>query len=149
MTFLAHDLSVVVDGKEFAPDLAGENPLVRAVLISLFTWRRANDDDVLPTPDSSRMGWWGDGLATVKQDKIGSRLWLLSREKLIPQTFERAQEYAREALTWLIADGLADQVTVSASRFGLSGLRLDVTITRAGQALLTLSFNDVWKVING
>jgi phage gp46-like protein len=32
--------------------------LTRAVLISLFTWRRAADDDALD--DEERFGWWGD-----------------------------------------------------------------------------------------
>ncbi len=53
------------------------HPLVRAVLISLFTWRRANADDTLPDPRGFRMGWWGDTYPVVANDRIGSRLWLL------------------------------------------------------------------------
>ena len=41
------------------------DPLVRAVIISLFTWRRAHDDDVLPNAGMSRMGWWGDSFPPV------------------------------------------------------------------------------------
>ena len=79
--------------------------LTRAVLISLFSWRRAADDDALD--DEERYGWWGDTFPTVADDRIGSRLWQLRRVKLTRQTQMDAEFYAREALQCLIDDGLA------------------------------------------
>ena len=48
-------LTVVIDGRSFPLGLDGADPLVRAVVVSLFTWRRANADDELP--GDLRMGW--------------------------------------------------------------------------------------------
>lgn len=141
MTALVQDLSVVVDGIAGSP-LADDDPLIRAVIISLFTWRRANPDD---TVDGSRQGWWGDTSASVTGDRIGSRLWLLSREKLLPETFNRAREYAREALQWLVDDQVAAAVDVAAERYGRAGLALVVTITRADRRVTELRFADVWQ----
>lgn len=141
MTALVQDLSVVVDGVAGSP-LAAADPLIRAVIISLFTWRRANPDDAV---DGSRQGWWGDTTASLTGDRIGSRLWLLSREKLLPETFNRAREYAREALQWLVDDQVAAAVDVAAERYGRAGLALVVTITRADRRVTELRFADVWQ----
>ena len=62
-------LTVVIDGRTIPLGLASSEPLVRAVMISLFTWRRANPDDALPD-GKSRMGWWGDSFPTVANDRI-------------------------------------------------------------------------------
>lgn len=141
MTALVQDLSVVVDGVAGSP-LADDDPLIRAVVISLFSWRRANPDDQV---DGSRQGWWGDATASVVGDRIGSRLWLLSREKMLPETFNRAREYAREALQWLIDDGIAAAVEVVAERYGMAGLALVVTVSRADGRVTELRFADVWQ----
>lgn len=139
-------LTVVIDGRTVALGLEIEEPLVRAVIISLFTWRRALPDDTLP--DAARMGWWGDTFPTVPGDRIGSRLWLLSREKLIPRTVERAREYAREALQWLIDDGVASRVEVEAERRGLDGLALACRIYRSDGSATDLRFPDTWEFLN-
>lgn len=140
-------LTVVIDGRTVPLGLDSTEPLVRAVIISLFTWRRANPDDELP--GSVRMGWWGDSFATVANDRIGSRLWLLSRAKLLPETVARAREYAEEAVRWLIDDGIAARVEVEAERHGLSTLALGVRITKAdGKVPLDLRFTNVWEFLH-
>lgn len=139
-------LSVVIDGRELSLGMMPTEPLVRAVVVSLFTWRRANPDDELPASDI--MGWWGDSYAEIAGDKIGSRLWLLSRSTLTQDTVRRAQEYATEALQWLLDDQVATSVTVTSSRLGVHSLGLTVVVTRAesGQ-VLNLRFADVWSYL--
>lgn len=139
-------LSVVIDGRELSLGMMPTEPLVRAVVVSLFTWRRANPDDELPASDL--MGWWGDSYAEIAGDKIGSRLWLLSRSTLAQDTVRRAQEYATEALQWLLDDQVATSVTVTSSRLGVHSLGLTVVVTRAesGQ-VLNLRFADVWSYL--
>lgn len=139
-------LSVVIDGRELSLGMMPTEPLVRAVVVSLFTWRRANPDDELPASDL--MGWWGDSYAEIAGDKIGSRLWLLSRSTLTQDTLRRAQEYATEALQWLLDDQVATSVTVTSSRLGVHSLSLTVVVTRAesGQ-VLNLRFADVWSYL--
>jgi phage gp46-like protein len=88
-------LTIVIDGQTISLCLNSTEPLVRAVIISLFTWRRANPSDDLPGVGTQvqRMGWWGDSFPVVPNDRIGSRLWLLSRAKLTSETVARAKEY--------------------------------------------------------
>lgn len=113
--------------------LLTDDGLDTAILISLFTDARARPDDAIPNGDDPR-GWWGDAFAAAG-DETGSRLWLLSREKQTAQTLERARTYARESLSWLIADGVATsvEITVEAQKTG-SGtndrLAIGVEITR-------------------
>ena len=124
------------------------DPLVRAVIISLFIWRRAHDDDVLPNAGMSRMGWWGDSFPPVANDRIGSRLWLLARSKLTDSTAQQAQDYAEEALQWLIDDGVAARVDVSAVRRGISTLALTCTVVnRSGAVMASLQFANLWNFL--
>lgn len=141
-----HPLTVIVDGQQVSTGTVPADPLLRAVIVSLFTWRRANPDDELPATDL--MGWWGDSYADVQGDRIGSRLWLLSRTVLTADTVRRAEEYVREALQWLLDDQVATAVHVSAQRAGLSALSVSVLVTRAesGQ-VVNLRFADVWSYL--
>ncbi len=140
-------LTVVIDGQTAALGLMPAEPLVRAVVVSLFTWRRAANDDELPADDL--MGWWGDTYADVDGDRIGSRLWLLWRATLTTDTLSRARDYATEALQWLLDDGVATSVQVKTQRLGLTSLGLTCLITRADNGqLLDLRFNDVWGFLN-
>lgn len=145
MSYFAQDLSVTVDGQTLPLDLTQGDPLARAVLMSLFTWRRALPSD--PLPADTRHGWWGDTYPAAEGDRIGSRLWLLSREKLTANTVNRAREYAEEALAWLVEDGVASRVEVTAERRGLDGLALVCRIWRADGRPVDLRFPDAWKVI--
>lgn len=110
------------------PGLAEDDGLSTAICISLFTDRRADPDDVLPDNSDDRRGWWGDAFPDVAGDLIGSRLWLLSREKQLQEALDRAREYAEEALAWMVEDGVADQVIVTAekAREGMIGLTVQV-----------------------
>lgn len=119
------------------------SPLERAVIISLFTWRRADPDDKLP--GSSKYGWWGDTYAAVKGDRIGSKLWLLMRSKLTNEVLAQAKEYAEESLQWLIEDRVATSVTVEVARGGLDQLNLKVIIAKPDKSELNLRFQNVWE----
>ncbi len=137
--------AVVIDGVALSLDLTAGDALTRAVLMSLFTWARAKPSDTLPA--DRKMGWWGDTYPTATGDRIGSRLWLLSREKLLPDTINRAREYAQEALAWLVTDGVAQRVEVSAERRGTDGLSLICRIWRRDGQPVELRFDDAWEAI--
>jgi len=113
-------------------DIATDYGLQTAIVISLFTDRRAGDDDRLPADAGDRRGWWGDMLGEVEDDRIGSKLWLLSREKDLPEVLARAEEYASEALRWLLEDGVAEDVNVSARSPKRGWLHLSVSVRRKG-----------------
>ena len=118
--------------------------LTRAVLISLFTWRRAADDDALD--DDQRYGWWGDSFPSVADDRIGSRLWLLRRVKLSRQTQLDAEFYAREALQWLIDDGHCNAVEIMTERLDAQRLNLRTVLILADGERLDLNPIHSWQV---
>ncbi|ELY6004971.1 phage GP46 family protein [Cronobacter sakazakii] len=121
------------------------DPLVRAVIISVFTWRRAEPDD---NPEQDN-GWWGDSYPTVQNDRIGSRLYLLGRQKLTNKTPLKAREYLSQALQWLTEDGVAARVDVTATRTGLDTLVASVVISQRDGNLITLTFDDLWSELHG
>jgi phage gp46-like protein len=125
--------------------LAADDGLESAVIISLFTDRRAHDDDSLPDDSGDRRGWWGDSYNPDSKDRIGSRLWLLSREKQLPAVLARAQDYAEEALAWLVADGVAGRVTVNASNPRMGLLALDIAIDRPQHPVARYRFERFWN----
>ncbi len=134
----AADLSLV-DG-----DLLTEGGLKTAVIVSLFTDRRARADDRLPQDGADRRGWWGDVAARDADDEIGSRLWLLSREKATPQVLARAREYCLEAIAWMLRDRVASAVEVETWKTPEGWLGIAVFITRPGGPD-RLRFDHVWK----
>lgn len=125
-------------------DLVLDDGLETAVFLSLFTDRRAEDGDVLPTSEQDRRGWWGDAFPVVDGDRHGSRLWLLARAKELPDTLTRAEEYAREALAWLTEDRVAERVEVAAVVESRGVMRLTVTIYRPRVDVVTYRYDYVW-----
>lgn len=91
-------------------DLASEDTLASAVLVSLLCDRLAQQYEVATGAD--RRGWWADAFSESRH-LLGSRLWLLEREKQLPGVVLRCQKFCEEALQWLIEDGLAKAVTVT------------------------------------
>lgn len=130
------------------PKLATDEGLETAVIISLFTDRRANADDVLPDNSGNRRGWWGDSYPEQAGDRIGSRLWLLHREKQLAQVRARTRQYAREALQWLIDDGIARAIDVEATFPRMSWLLLEVAIARSIGAPVRLRYEIFWSGSN-
>lgn len=92
-------------------DLLLEDGLRTAVVVSLFSDARAEAKDPLPPEETSRHGWWPDEAG----DRFGSLLWLLRREKVTTSTVERARQYARAALQWMVEEGIAERIEVEAS----------------------------------
>ncbi len=131
-----------------APELATDDALETAVILSLFTDRLANADDALPDSTGQRRGWWGDSFADVDGDRIGSRLWLLAREKQLPAVLERARAYARESLAWMVEDGIARGVEVEAEFPRLGAIAIEATILRAIGGPVRFRFEAFWGVSN-
>ncbi|MGZ9668061.1 phage GP46 family protein [Pseudomonas sp. GNP014] len=122
-----------------------EDTLTRAVLISLFTWRRAMTDD--PVDDEELFGWWGDSYPTIADDRIGSRLWLLRRVKLTDATQRDAEFYANEALQWLLDDGHVIAIEIISEKHDINRLNLIVILTISGGDRVEIKPNSSWQVI--
>lgn len=123
-------------------DLAAEDGLATAVILSLFTDRRDPEAEEAGEPPR---GWWADGLAP-DGDEIGSLLWTLDRAKNTDDVPVRAEEFSREALAWMVADGVASAVDVAAERSGRYGLSLDVTVMLPTGDLREYQFRAVSEV---
>lgn len=121
-------------------DLLTDYGMRTAVIISFYTDRAANDDDVIPDGTDNRRGWWADSY-NDDDDKIGSRLWLLGREKQTDETLGRAEEYADEALQWLIDDGVAKTVSNVATWLSDGLLSVTTTIKRSDNSTYEDVFN--------
>ncbi|MBA1443517.1 MAG: phage GP46 family protein [Gammaproteobacteria bacterium] len=122
-----------------------DDGLQTAVMVSLFTDHRAEADDVIPDGTENRRGYWADAWPDIEGDLIGSRLWLLSREKQTQETLNRAREYAEEALQWLIDDGIAQSVSVTTEIVRTGVLGLLVEILRPSGELSEYRFNNLWE----
>lgn len=121
-----------------------QSAIRRAVIISLFSWRKAHDDDQV---DGSRYGYWGDSFPPVPGALIGSRLWLLKRSKIITnETIMLAEEIIREALQWFIDDGIAQEIQVKLERSGIGTIKGVITLILNSGGTLSVPFDDIWQV---
>lgn len=133
---------LLINGTPSEMSLYATNPLARAVIISLFSWARANDDDEVV--GGRREGFWGDSYEEEAGAVTGSRLWLLAREKITSEVLQKCKDYTSQALAWLVSDGVASDVQVTVERGDLDRVNLLVRVIR-GSDSLTLRFADVWK----
>jgi phage gp46-like protein len=117
-------MQLFLNGAVVTSDMADN--LSRSVVISLFTWQRASQSDEVD--NDQRMGWWGDTFAENKGDKIGSKLWLLLRQKVTDETLLRAQEMADDALQWLVEDGICTEISVSVERDSNDPNRINLSV---------------------
>lgn len=115
-------MQLFLNGAVVTSDMADN--LSRAVVISLFTWRRADDSDDYDH-ELGKQGWWGDSL---NEDEIGSKLWQLLRSKITSETLLRAQEMADDALQWLVEDGICTDVSVSVERHSNDPNRINLSV---------------------
>jgi len=129
-------------------ELESDAGLETAVIISLFTDRRAKIDDILPDSNNpDRRGWWGDLVSDIENDQIGSRLWLLNREKTLKSVLIRTKEYAKEALNWLIEDKVVTKIEISAEKYGPVGqdiLALLVQIYKPDGTIVPFKYEAQW-----
>ena len=133
------DIQVEID------DLTSEEGLRTAIIISLFSDRRVETEE-LPIEEKSRRGWFGDLFAENSGDLIGSRLWLLKRAKATEENRNLAEDYAQEALQWLIDDGIASSVDVSANYDSNKALALTCVLTKPNGDAIPFQFEKFWQI---
>lgn len=132
------DLSLIDD------DLASDRGLITAMLLSLFTDRRAETDDVPPSGDpNDRRGWWADQFSEVEGDKIGSRLWLLDRAKISNENKLRAREYVLEAWQWMLDDKVASAIDATVDQL-VNGFVIGGSVQRPNGDRTSFRFSHVW-----
>lgn len=101
-----HDLNNFDLALSHQLDLYTDNTLNTAIVISLFTDRY--------DPETKTGGYWGDE-ATENTVLMGSRLWKLQRAKVTTEALRSAEDYADEALQWMLDDKLIISLETVAS----------------------------------
>jgi phage gp46-like protein len=137
-------------------DDSGDGELADAVAVALGTDRMADASDELPDPNNDdRRGWWGDLDAALLFNgwPIGSRIWLLSREKITDAaasrgaTIGRIEAYLREALQPFIDARIASRMQVSAVRNGVDEIDASVALYRGPSQIVDLRYAALWDKI--
>lgn len=140
--FIYVDECAVPDWQVKTGDLAADNQLRSAVIIQLFSNRRAPDDLDLPDGLPDPQGWWGDFYHPFE---IGSLLWTLYREALTDNTVLRAEKYVRDALAPIIKQGAAAGLEVEVTR-ERDGLNIDIQLlAHDGSVSFDEQFQRFWK----
>jgi phage gp46-like protein len=115
------------------PILTAGNDLETAIIISLFSDRMAQPDDVIPDGSNDPRGWWADD--TVP---IGSRLWLLRRAKQTKDTLQKAYD-----------DGVVGRFDISVQWVRAGVLGAQITAYKPSGTLLTTGrYTWAWEGIN-
>ncbi|WP_250538703.1 MULTISPECIES: phage GP46 family protein [unclassified Caballeronia] len=118
------------------------NDLQTAVLLSLFTDRVANADDVIPDGTGDPRGWWGD---LDEDSPIGSRLWLLDRSKQTQEVLNNARDYIVEALQWLVDDGVVASMDVQTEWTRATFLGAQITLYQPAGPSVSLTYAWAWQ----
>lgn len=133
--------------------LDASRDLETAVIMALGTDRLADASDELPLPgDTDRRGYWGDmdSRPIWGEGPLGTRLWLLSRAKIVGSgarggaTTERVRTYIREALQGFLDDRVCSKIDVQVERGGDSAIYAQVTMYRGPTRAVDLRFATLW-----
>jgi phage gp46-like protein len=130
--------------------------LATAIVVALGTDKLAEPGDILPDPDDTdRRGWWGDYQAEAVWDgwPVGSRLWLLRREKIEGPgsrrgaTTVRVEQYIREAIQPFIERRIGSSFQVEATRIGKERIDALIRIYRGPVLEIELRYAILWDGI--
>ncbi len=138
-----YDVILTDDFKDAVQDMT----LDTAILLSLFTNRRAGDEDELPQ-QGDKQGWLGTEILDNLYPEeliLGSKLWLLQRSKIKPDTLSKAKEYAEECLQWLITFNVAERVDVIVSRVNMEMVSIQIDIYRPDDDQLSYRYYYNWE----
>ena len=124
---------VIEDG-----DVVLDEGLSTAVLVSLFSDARADEGQLAPR-FVNRGGYW----AERPTDPWGSTLWLEYRGKAVAETAERLRQATEESLAWLVENGIAGDVVVTADIAGPGKVDLAVALER-GEAV---AWPQAWEAL--
>jgi phage gp46-like protein len=130
------------------------NELITAVIVALCTDAQAAPTDVLPDPNSTDLrGWWGDYQADIIWGgwPIGSKLWLMTRSKIVDQnaregaTVARLQAYINQAMQPFVTAKLCSKFVTTVTQINAQRIDATVTIYRGPKTAIALQFQNIWQ----
>jgi phage gp46-like protein len=109
--------------------LAADGGIRSAILVCLFTDRRAPEATVLTDGTTNRRGWWGD---TYSAQPWGSLLWTLNRAKKVDGAalLNLAADMCRDACQVLVDSGYVRSVGVRTFWLTPQAMGIEVTVRR-------------------
>ena len=130
--------------------------LADAVTVALNTDALADVTDVLPDPRSAdRRGWWGDLDADVIWNgwPIGSKLWLLTRAKILDanaregSTLVRARNYITTALQPFVDHGICSRFAVTPAVVNDRRIDASIIMYRGPKTAIQLEYAPLWSEV--
>ncbi|MGY3278118.1 phage GP46 family protein [Bradyrhizobium sp. S3.7.6] len=127
--------------------------LASAIILALNSDALADDSDALPDPrDSNLRGWWGDIDAKKLWNgwPLGSKLWLLTRAKIVDAgaaegaTVARVEAYIRAALKPFVDNGVFTRFDVSVSQVSDQRISATIMIYRGQKPAIKLEYQPLW-----
>lgn len=127
----------IVDG-----DFEVDNTFDINIIMSLFVDARA-DQSELPEP-LRRRGFWGDLILYKNEDNItlGSKLWLISGRNT-EDSLNRAIDFSRKSLQWLIDKNYVTTINVDGSR-SINGIILNINFIVQDNSISEFNFK-LWE----
>lgn len=124
-------------------DLSLTASLLNSVLLSFGTWLRETSVGKAVI-DPVMGGWFGNAL---ESQPVGSFLWKNVSGKLDQANLDDAVSKAKEALKWMVDDGVADSVNVTAeiSATAENTANFTVTLVKPDKSEETFEFQANWE----
>lgn len=137
-----------------AGGLVAANPLRTAVILLLFSDRRAEAEDLRFEHRGDRRGWPGDGFdvdRSAGEAPLGSLLWLFRRDVLLDNTGLEIEAEVQRALQPLIRQGAVVRIDAKATVEKAEG-RVNMTVQlygRDGASAYADKFDILWRRADG
>lgn len=90
--------------------------------------------------------WWGNAIAD-DTGETGSELESLNRRTLTVKTMQDAEAVARDALAWMIDQGIAKTITVTGTMPAVGMLGLTIAIEQPDGNIQTLKYSINWATM--
>lgn len=126
------------DIKKENGDFVRENGLETAVLLSLKLNARVDEKK-----SYKNNGFWAESLIGYN---IGSKLWLLNRNKITKDTLRLYEQYSKEALKWMIDEGISEKIEVAALKSKrYNGINVYIAIYRPTGEIEKFKYIEKWS----
>lgn len=136
------DLALTDEG-----DLVGSNSIDTAVLMSLFTDKRADKSEIRKA--TQRRGWVGNLFNNNENYEIGSKIWIHSNQgRMQADNLNNIVDDAKDSLNWLLEDGIVDQMVIDYDTINNNEIKLNLRFV-IGENIIELNYvlwrNSRWQ----
>jgi phage gp46-like protein len=120
--------------------------LTTTILTSIFTEARANEIEV--ARPLARSGWMGNINFPTNGRQLGSLVWLTASMRRTTENLNKAIDFFKKALNWMVEDGIAETISVTGS-LSTKGADISVEVKPFREEPVTM-YTKLWEnTING